>query len=221
MNTLLSRRELLTRAGGGAGMLALASLLAEEGLLTGSASAADSNNANKSSATNDPKLNPLAPRPAHFPAKAKNIIWLFMNGGPSQVDTWDYKPTLEKMDGKELEGFDKNTGFFTAQVGPVMKSPFKFAQHGKSGRWVSEIFPNMARHVDEMAFIHSCHTESNNHSPALFMINTGMTRMGFPCVGSWITYGLGSESQNLPAFVAMTDPLGRGFPKGYSQNWGA
>ncbi|MGI8981918.1 MAG: DUF1501 domain-containing protein [Pirellulaceae bacterium] len=215
-NTLLSRRELLSRAGGGAGMLALAALLAEEGLLT-SASAADIG----TKGTSDPKLNPLAPRVAHFPAKAKSVIWLFMNGGPSQVDTWDYKPTLEKLDGKPLEGFDKNTGFFTANVGPVMKSPFKFAQHGKCGAWVSEIFPKMAEHVDDMAFMYSCYTGSNNHSPALFMMNTGTTRMGFPCVGSWVTYGLGSESQNLPAFIAMTDPLGRGLPKGYSQNWGA
>ena len=215
-NSLLSRRELLSRAGGGAGMLALAALLSDEGLLTNCASAADA-----SKGTSDPKLNPLAPRVAHFPAKAKSVIWLFMNGGPSQVDTWDYKPTLEKLDGKPLEGFDKNTGFFTANVGPVMKSPFKFAQHGKCGAWVSEIFPKMAEHVDDMAFMYSCYTGSNNHSPALFMMNTGTTRMGFPCVGSWVTYGLGSESANLPAFIAMTDPLGRGLPKGYSQNWGA
>ena len=136
--------------------------------------------------------------PAHFPAKAKSVIWLFMNGGPSQVDTWDYKPELAKRDGQELPGFDKNTGFFTGQVGPLMKSPFKFAQHGQSGTWVSEIFPNLAKHVDDMAFIHSCFTETNNHSPALFEINTGMSRMGFPCVGSWVTYGLGTENQNLP-----------------------
>ena len=144
-----------------------------------------------------------------------------MNGGPSQVDTWDYKPELAKRDGQELKGFDKNTGFFPDQVGPLMKSPFKFKQHGQSGTWVSEIFPHMAQHVDEMAFIHSCWTETNNHSPALFKINTGMTRMGFPCVGSWVTYGLGSESQNLPAFVVMYDTLGRGLPKGHAQNWGA
>jgi hypothetical protein len=200
-------------------MLALAALLSDEGLLTSSANAADANNTGKSAS--DPKLNPLAPRVAHFPAKAKSVIWLFMNGGPSQVDTWDYKPTLEKLDGKPLEGFDKNTGFFTGNVGPVMKSPFKFAQHGKCGAWVSEIFPKMAEHVDDMAFMYSCYTGSNNHSPALFMMNTGTTRMGFPCVGSWVTYGLGSESANLPAFIAMTDPLGRGLPKGYSQNWGA
>ena len=180
MNELsLSRRQLLAQAGGGAGLLALAALLADEGLLNNSA-AADS----KSGSAADPRLNPLAPKKGHFPAQAKNVIWLFMNGGPSQVDTWDYKPELEKRDGKELEGFDKNTGFFTAQVGPVMKSPFRFARHGECGAWASEIFPRMAEHVDDMAFIHSCYTGSNNHSPALFMMNTGTTRMGAPSAGS-------------------------------------
>ena len=101
-----------------------------------------------------------------------------------------------------------------------MKSPFAFRQHGESGAWVSEIFPNLARHVDDMAFIHSCFTETNNHSPALFEINTGMSRMGFPCVGSWVTYGLGTENRNLPAFVVMYDTLGRGLPKGHALNWG-
>jgi hypothetical protein len=203
-----TRRAFLRRAGNGFGMLALAGLLDQQGLLTGSANAA-------------PPLNPLAPKPPHFPAKAKSVIWLFMNGGPSQVDTWDYKPELARRDGQELKGFDKNTGFFTDQVGPLMKSPFAFKRHGKSGSWVSEIFPGMARHVDDMAFIHSCFTETNNHSPALFEINTGMSRMGFPCVGAWVTYGLGSVSQNLPAFVTMYDTLGRGLPKGHAQNWGA
>jgi hypothetical protein len=216
-NQYLSRRQLLAQAGGGAGLLALAALLADEGLLKNSAVAADGS----AGSAADPRLNPLAPKKGHFPAQAKNVIWLFMNGGPSQVDTWDYKPELEKRDGKELEGFDKNTGFFTAQVGPVMKSPFKFARHGQCGAWASEIFPRMAEHVDDMAFIHSCYTGSNNHSPALFMMNTGTTRMGAPSAGSWVTYGLGSESLSLPAFVAMTDPLGRGLPKGYSQNWSA
>jgi hypothetical protein len=102
-----------------------------------------------------------------------------------------------------------------------MKSPFTWRRHGQSGTWVPEIFPRLARHVDDIAFVHSCHTETNNHSPALFQINTGMSRMGFPCVGAWVTYGLGSESQNLPAFVTMYDTLGRGLPKGHAQNWGA
>jgi hypothetical protein len=165
--------------------------------------------------------NPLAPKKPHFPAKAKAVIWLFMNGGPSHVDTWDYKPELEKRDGQELPGFDPNTGFFNQQVGPLMKSPFRWRQHGQCGKWVSELFPHLSRHVDKMAFIHSLWTDSNNHAPALFKMNSGMSRMGFPCVGSWVTYGLGSESQDLPAFCVMYDTLGRGIPKGHSLNWGA
>ena len=206
------RRRFLSRAGQGIGILALADLLNSEGLSTNSAVAA----------TRDARsLNPLAARPAHFAAKAKNVIWLFMNGGQSQVDTWDYKPELAKRDGQDLEGFDKNTGFFVNAVGGLMKSPFRFKQYGESGTWASELFPNLSQHVDEMAFIHSCYTQTNNHSPALFQINTGMSRMGFPCVGSWVTYGLGSESKNLPAFVVMYDTLGRGLPKGYASNWSA
>src|SRR4029434_9887153 len=103
----------------------------------------------------------------------------------------------------------------------IMKSPFRFARHGESGAFVSEIFPHLAQHVDDLAFIHSCFTETNNHSPALFQVNTGMSRMGFPCVGSWVTYGLGTLNQNLPAFLTMYDTLGRGLPKGHAQNWGA
>src|SRR5205823_7642305 len=121
---LVSRRQMLARAGGGAGLLALASLLADEGLLA-PASAAD----RAGEGAIDPQLNPLAAKKSHFPAKAKSVIWLFMNGGPSHVDTWQYKPELEKRDGQELVGFDKNTGFFKEQVGPVMRSPFKFARH--------------------------------------------------------------------------------------------
>ena len=204
-----TRRDFLKRVGNGFGMLALAGLLEQEGFL-----------ANRTLA-GEAYRNPLAPKKPHFSVKAKSVIWLFMNGGPSHVDTWDYKPELAKRDGKELKGFDKTTGFFADQVGPLMRSPFKFKQHGQCGAWVSELFPSMARHVDKMAFLYSCWTDSNNHSPALFKINTGMSRMGFPCVGSWVTYGLGTETQNLPAFVVMYDTLGRGIPKGHSQNWGA
>src|SRR5215217_4953673 len=203
-----SRRDFLRRTGNGFGLLALTGLLNREGLLAPAEGAAA-------------PPNPLAPRQSHFPAKAKSVIWLFMNGGPSHVDTWDYKPELAKRDGQELKGFDVNTGFFTDQVGPLMKSPWAFQQHGKSGSWVSDLFPHMAKHVDKMAFLHSCWTDSNNHSPALFKVNTGMTRMGFPCLGSWVTYGLGSESRNLPAFCVMYDTLGRGVRKGHAQNWGA
>ena len=203
-----TRRGFLRRAGNGFGLLALAGLLDQQGLLP------------RAEAAVDPR-NPLAPRHGHFAAKARSVIWLFMNGGPSHVDTWDYKPALAQRNGQELKGFDKNTGFFTEQVGPIMQSPFRFARHGQCGAWASELFPNLARHVDKMAFLYSCWTDSNNHSPALLKINSGMARMGFPCVGSWATYGLGTESQSLPAFVVMYDTLGRGLPKGYSQNWGA
>jgi hypothetical protein len=204
-----SRRDFLARAGNGFGTLALAGLLQEQGLL------------GRAAGSQIDSRNPLAPRPGHLPAKARSVIWLFLNGGPSQVDTWDYKPQLAKRDGQELKGFDKDTGFFTDQVGPVMKSPFRFSQHGQCGKWGSEIFPKIAQHVDKMSFIHSCWSTSNNHSPALFMINTGMSRMGFPCMGSWVTYGLGSENKSLPGFVTMYDTLGRGLPKGNASNWGS
>ena len=197
-----SRRALLQKAGGGIGMLALNSLLNQASF----------------GVENNP-INPLASKQPHYEAKAKNVIWLFINGGPSHVDTWDYKPGLVKADGQKLEGFDNTTGFFDNAVGPLLKSPFEFKQHGESGMWASSLFPNLSKHVDKMAFIKSFHTQSNNHSPALFMANTGVTRMSHPCVGSWVTYGLGSENENLPAFVVMSDPLNRGLPKGHAANW--
>ena len=197
----ISKRAMLARCGMGLGSLGLLTLLQDEALLGA--------------------VNPLAPKQTHFVGKAKAVIWIFVNGGPSHVDTWDYKPALEKMDGKTLEGFDRFTGFFADAVGGIMKSPFQFTPRGQSGKYVSEIFPHLGEHVDKMTFIHSGYTESNNHSPALFMMNCGQPRMGFPCVGSWVTYGLGSTGRDLPAFVVMSDPLGRGLPKGHAANWGA
>jgi hypothetical protein len=209
-----TRRQWLTRTGGGCGFLGLASLLLQGGWAT-VAPAADEAAARG--------LNPLALRPAHFAAKAKRVIWIFANGGPSHVDTWDYKPGLEKWNGKSIQEFDpkfdNTTGFFQHAVGSLMKSPFEFRPRGQCGKMVSEIFPHLGEHVDKMAFIHSGFSESNNHSPALFMMNTGMPRMGFPCVGSWVTYGLGSESDSLPGFIVMSDPKGRGLPKGHAANW--
>jgi hypothetical protein len=166
-------------------------------------------------------VNPLAPQPPHLRPRANAVIWLFMNGGPSHVDTWDYKPELQKRDGQPLPGFDAKTGFFPDAVGPLMKSPFDWRQHGQSGGWGSSLFPKLCQHVDRMAFIHSCFTDSNNHSPALFMMNTGVTRMGNPSVGSWVTYGLGSASDDLPSFIVMSDPKDRGLPKGNANNWTA
>lgn len=197
----LSRRQLFRRAGAGFGLLALNELLARTGLAS--------------------TKSPLAPKAPHFPPKAKSVIWLFMNGGPSHVDTWDYKPELQKRDGQPLPDFDAKTGFFPGAVGPLMKSPFDWAQHGQSGTWASSLFPNLAKQVDRLAFIHSMHTDSNNHSPALFMMNTGTTRMGYPSAGAWVTYGLGSASEDLPAFIVMSDPKDRGLPKGNASNWTA
>ncbi|MFO0952804.1 MAG: DUF1501 domain-containing protein [Isosphaeraceae bacterium] len=215
---MLNRRELLTRAGGGFGLIGLAGLLQDEGLLGSSALAGDADLKGIAGG-------PLDPRPPHFPARAKRVVWIFANGGPSQVDTWDYKPALARWDGKSMREFDPTfkdtTGFFKNAVGGLMKSPFKFTPRGQSGKMISEIFPKLGEHADRMAFVHSAYTGSNNHSPALFMINTGMPRMGFPCVGSWVTYGLGSESRDLPGFVVMSDPRGRGLPKGHAANWGA
>ncbi len=162
-----------------------------------------------------------APPNPQVTTRAKSVIWLVMNGGQSHVDTWDYKPQLARSNGQKLEGFDNEVGFFPQKVGAIMQSPFSFKQFGECGKWASDIFPNMAQHVDDMAFVNSCHGKSNNHSPALFTLNTGVSRMGYPCVGSWVTYGMGSENNNLPSFVVMTDPKGRGLPKGQAQNWGA
>jgi hypothetical protein len=213
--TYASRREFLHRSGAGCGTLALAALLEQEGLLGPVAHAAETLPSTAS------QRNPLASRPGHFSAKAKSVIWLFMQGAPSQVDTWDYKPQLALRHGQELNGFDQSTGFFAGAAGPIMKSPFQFRQHGETGTWVSEIFPNLARHVDDMAFIYSCYAHENNHAPAQFEMNTGMSRMGFPCLGSWVTYGLGTENQDLPGFIVMYDNLGRGVPKGRAPCWGA
>ena len=212
ISQLHSRRQMLAKAGCGFGMLGLAGLLQDEGLL-GSARADSLGNR---------ALNPLASRDGHFTAKAKHVIWLFINGGPSYVDTWDYKPSLEKWNGKSIREFEpefKNTtGFFKNSVGNLMKSPFKFTPRGECGKPVSEIFPHLGEHVDKMAFIHSGFTESNNHSPALYAMNCGMPRMGFPSVGSWVTYGLGSESRNLPAYVVLADPQNR-LPVNNVENW--
>ena len=204
----MTRHEFLRRTGVGFGSLALAGMLSEQA--DSPASVVDSN-----------APDPLTPREPHFQGTAKSVIWLFMHGAPSQVDTWDYKPALLKRDGQELAGFDQSTGFFAGAGGPIMRSPFSFCQYGETGKWVSEIFPHLARHVDDMAFIHSCYAVENNHSPAQFQMNTGMARMGFPCVGSWVTYGLGSENRNLPGFVVMYDSRGRGLPKSRASAWGA
>jgi hypothetical protein len=190
----LNRRAFLKNAGLGAGSLALATLLQDEGLIS-QAKAAGAGS--------------LPVRQPHFAPKAKQVIWLFMPGSPSQVDTFDHKPKLQQCDGQKLEGADPKTGFFTTS-GKVLMSPFKWAQYGESGAWASEIFPHMTQHVDDMAFIYSCFSRSNNHTPAMLEMNSGAFLQGRPCVGSWVTYGLGSENRNLPGFVVMHGVKPRG-----------
>jgi hypothetical protein len=154
-----------------------------------------------------------APRP-HFCPKANRVISIFCPGGVSHIDTFDYKPGLVKCDGMPL---GKKFDTFFGQPGNAMKSPFAFARFGECGRWVSDLFPHLARCVDDMTFIHSMQARSSNHTPAGFQMLTGFTMNGFPCVGSWVSYGLGSETDDLPAFVVLPDP--RGLPAGGSINW--
>ncbi|MBM4097569.1 MAG: DUF1501 domain-containing protein [Planctomycetes bacterium] len=193
---LPGRRRFLAEAGLGFGTLALSNLLGEEAAAAAAA--------------------PLAPKSPHYPGKVKSIIWLFMTGGPSQVDTWDYKPELQKRDGQPLAGADPKTGFFTTS-GKCLASPFKWAQHGKSGTWVPEIFPYLSRHVDKMCFLHSMHLRQNNHAPASIELMCGTNRPGLPALGAWETYGLGALNSNLPAYVVMHDTR----PRGDDQIWSA
>src|SRR5437868_2901252 len=190
-----NRREFLKKAGAGFGMLALADLL--------QAQDADSQRS----------VDPMSPRAPHYPARAKSIIWLFMEGAPSSVDLFDPKPELTKRDGQRID-----IDVFNGNPGPLMKSPFSFKQYGQSGAWVCEKYPNVAKHVDDFAFIKSLHSESNDHVPALYQINTGIARPGFPAAGAWITYGLGSVNQNLPGYVVLGNNQGI---KGGPLNWHA
>jgi hypothetical protein len=150
----------------------------------------------------------LRPRTPHFGAKAKSVIHLFMNGGPSQMDLFDPKPALDKNHGKAY--FDKIAGEveFIKDAGAIMRSPFRFARHGRSGAWVSEVMPHFARCVDDVAFVRSMYTTNLTHEPAIYLIHSGKMSPGRPALGSWVVYGLGSENQNLPAYVVLDDPLG-------------
>jgi hypothetical protein len=158
----------------------------------------------------------LAGKP-HFPPKAKHVIFIFLPGGISHIDTFDYKPDLVKHHGKETTGTITITPFF-GKRGTVMKSPWTFEQHGKSGKWVSGMLPNLAGCVDDLTFVHNMVTRSNSHGPALFQMSTGFIFQGFPSVGAWVSYGLGSENSNLPAFVVLPDS--RGLPPGGVAHWG-
>lgn len=161
---------------------------------------------------------PLAPKGGHHTAKARAVIQIFCPGGLSHVDTWDYKPELEKRQGKPFDP-DGKLQFFASKPGNCQPSWWKFRQHGECGRWMSDLFPKLAAKVDDMAFIHSMQSKTALHGPAMFMANSGFILPGFPSMGAWVTYGLGSLSEDLPAFVVLPDP--RGLPPGGVLNWGA
>lgn len=195
----LTRRDLMGRLGNGFAALGMMGLLAEPALAR----------------ADDPsRLNPLAPHLPPLKARAKRVIFLFMNGGPSQVDTFDPKPALAKYAGQAIP-LQLST---ERKTGAALPSPYKFQKHGQSGIEVSEIFPNVAKHVDDMVVIRSMHADVPNHEPSLMLMNCGDARMVRPSLGSWTLYGLGTENQNLPGFISMCPG---GFPIQETQNWQA
>jgi hypothetical protein len=201
-----SRRDFLYHAGGGLGAVALSWLLALDGYAS-------------PGKTSDRPANPLVARPPHFPAKAKSIILLFMVGGPSAIDLFDPKPELQKRQGQPLPAsFGKPVSQFTKGDTPLLASTRQFKKYGKSGLDVSDLMPHLATCVDDIAFIRSCWCTSIVHAPAMYELHSGRTLMGFPSLGSWVTYGLGSVSENLPAYCVMTQP--EGTPEGGAPCWG-
>ena len=194
---LWSRRDMLRRCGMGMGMIGLAGVVADEYRAEGAEAGG----------------NPLAAKRPQFKAKAQRVVHLFMNGGPSHVDTFDYKPLLEKYHGQPVPAGNLRTERLT---GGLMKSPFAFRQRGQSGLWVSELFEKTAAHIDQMTVIRSMQAEVPNHEPSLMLMNCGHGRLPRPSFGSWVTYGLGSENQNLPGFIAMCPG---GYPIVATRNW--
>jgi hypothetical protein len=201
-----TRREFLWEIGGGFGSVALAGMLGGE-FFARETRAADGVT---------PFANPMAPRAPHFPAKAKAVIFLFMYGGPSQVDTFDYKPELYELDGKTVKVKTFGRGG-KKDEGRVVGPQWKFQQYGQCGKWVSDLFPHIGQCVDDIAFLHSMYAESPIHGSAMLMMNSGRILSGSPCLGSWVTYGLGSVNENLPGFVVMLDP--KGGPISGAKNW--
>ena len=204
-----TRRHFFGRCALGLGSIALGSLLSDE-LFAAEPQPRDMSN-------------PLAPRAPHFPGKVKNIIYLFMAGGPSQLELFDFKPKLQELNGQPIpESFVKDKRFafmdtFSKERPKLLGSRRKFSRHGKSGGWVSELFPHTATIVDEITLIHSCATDVFNHAPAKLFMNTGASQFGRPSMGAWITYGIGSDSKDLPGFVVLqSGPRG---PRGGSVNW--
>src|SRR6059058_327259 len=196
----LTRREFLCRCGMGMGAVSF-------GALFGGFSSVNSAHAAEG------LTNPLAPKQPHFPGKARRVIHIFANGGPSHVDTFDPKPLLEKYAGKPLPRENLRT---ERRTGAAFPSPFKFQKYGQSGIEVSELFPHVAECIDDIAVIRSMHADVPNHEPSLLLMNCGDARLIRPSLGSWLTYGLGTENQNLPGFMVMCPG---GYPIQESQNW--
>ncbi len=204
MSEELTRRHFLWQTGSGLGAVALAWLMSEE---VASAAPRDGRHAQTSE---------YAPKPPHFAPRVKRVIQVFCTGGVSHLDTFDYKPELVRSDGKEMTGKGHIETFF-GQPGRLMKSPFAFKQRGQSGLWASDLLPHLAERVDDMTFLYGMTSKSSNHTPATFFMNSGFSQNGFPCLGAWLSYGLGTENQDLPAFVVLPDP--RGLPAGGAINW--
>lgn len=208
---LLDRRNFLSQTATGLGGIALTQLLAEQGLL-----ADGSAKGSAPSAAIDP-ARPNAPRAAHFPAKAKKVVVIFASGACSQLETWDYKPQLIKLDGQLLPGAE-NLKTFQGEQGNLTRSPYRFRPRGESGKMISDLVGHIGDMADDICFLHSLTSKTNTHGPGENFMSTGDTLDGFPSMGAWTTYALGSENTNLPAFVAIPDP--RGVPQSAGNNWG-
>jgi len=207
---LLSRRNFLEHAGTGLGSIGLATLLANHGLLAGEKDQTPIRPVIKAE-------NPVAARAPHFPAKAKRVLVIFCSGACSHLESWDYKPELAKMNGKPMPGTQKDFLTFQGENGNLVGPLYDFKPRGKSGKMISDLFPNLAELADDLCFVHSMTAKSNTHGPAENQMSTGFTLDGFPSMGSWVSYALGSESDNLPAFVAIPDP--RGVPQAGVNHW--
>src|SRR3954462_13052200 len=201
-----TRRQLLWQTGGGFAGVALAGMLGDQ-FFAAQAVGADGK---------PPFTSPLAPKEPHFKAKAKSVIFLFMYGGPSQVDTFDYKPDLYPLDGKTVPVTTFGRGG-KRKEGRVVGPKWQFKQYGQCGKWISDLFPHLGTCVDEIAFLHSMTADSPLHGSAMLQMNSGKILSGSPCLGSWINYGLGSVNENLPGFVVMLDPTGG--PISGAKNW--
>ncbi len=203
---LQKRREFLATSANGIGALALGALLTEQGLISPATALGA-----------DVMQDPLAPREPHFPAKAKNCIFIFMEGGPSQMDLFDPKPKLNELNGQPLpESMTKNVrfAFIRKETARLMGSPRTFAKHGQCGMDFSDLLPHMAKHADDWLMIRSLHTDQFNHHPGQLVLHCGRAQFGLPTIGSWLNYGLGSMSRNLPGYVVLS--AGRGTSGGAS-----